>query len=349
VAAPEWPWISDLLWLPDGSGMLVTVAERQQPRQIWFLPRNSSAARKITSDISMYGSISVTADSKSIVAQRADVTANLFVVDTQQPSKPRALTTGLWNCFGASGVRWVPGGRILYTVCGAGSTLNVIDPVTADSRQIGRLNRTWQPAVSPDGQHIAFVSDRSGPEEIWVCDINGNDVRQLTHKGPARFPCWSPDSKSVYFNTQGTDQVVWRVTIDGKAEQVVKYPTNSPDISPDGRFLLLRVRSSDPKTQLWRTAIVPVSSPDSPRFLPVPRNGGPPRAQWINSTSFAYLDYIGGISNLWSENADGGAARQITRFDSGEILSYDVSRDGRYIAMSHGEHVNDIVLIRDFR
>jgi Tol biopolymer transport system component len=349
IPTPDWPGLGGLVWLPDGSGLLITVSERQQPRQIWFLPRGSTAARKITSDISMYNSISVTADSRSIVAQRADVTANLFVIDTQQPAKPRPLTTGLGNCFGTGGVRWVPSGKILYTVCGPTTSLNLIDPVTAGSREIQHGFSAWHPSVSPDGQHIAFVTDRAGPEEIWISDIDGNDARQLTHQGPLRFPTWSPDGKTIYCNSQGNTQTVWRVSLDGHMEQVVTYPTNSPDLSPDGKLLLCRVRSTDPKTQLWRTAIVPLAATDKPRFLPIPRNGGPPRAQWIGAKSFAYLDYIGGVANLWFEDMNSGAARQITRFDSGDIISFDVSRDGRYIAMSRGEHVNDIVLIRNFR
>src|SRR5579862_38961 len=37
-----------------------------------------------------------------------------------------------------------------------------------------------QPAVSPDGKHIAFVSDRSGSENLWVANLDGSEAKALT-------------------------------------------------------------------------------------------------------------------------------------------------------------------------
>ncbi len=349
VPSPDWSSIGSLAWLPDGSGMLVTVADRLQPGQIWFLPSDGATARKITSDVSMYGALSVTADSHSIVAHRADVTANLWVADAREPARLRPLTTGLWNCFGNGGVRWIKGGKILYTVCGATSSLNVIDAATGGSQELAHGFAAWQPAVSADGQHIAFISDRSGSDEVWTSDIYGADIHQLTHQGPIRFPSWAPDGRSIYVNTQGNEQAIWRFDLDGHAQRVVGGPTNSPDLSPDHKRLICRLRSTDPKEELWRTAIITLGDEDRPQFVPVPRTGGPPRAQWTSANSFAYTDYVGGVANVWFYDLPSGTSHQVTRFDSGEILAFDVSRDGHTMAMSHGEHVNDIVLIRDFR
>ncbi|HSP14719.1 MAG TPA: LpqB family beta-propeller domain-containing protein [Thermoanaerobaculia bacterium] len=349
VPTPDWPGINGLAWLRDGSGMLVTVSDRTQPRQIWFLPRGGSGARKITSDISMYGPMTVTADSRSVVAFRSDVTANLFVVDSQQPLEPRALTAGMGNCFGTAGIRWLPGGKLLYTVCGETPSLNVIDPATGDSRQLLRGVGYWQPAISPNGDHIALVSDRSGAQELWIAEANGGNLRQLTRgQSPVGSPSWSPDGRSLYFLTSGREQAVWRISLDGTLQRITSRPTSSPDISPDGKSLICRLRSTDPKTPLWRTAIVPVAGGD-PTFLPIPRSGGPPRPQWVKGRTFAWLDYIGGVSNIWIEDLGGSSPAQITRFDSGHILAYDFSADGRFIAISHGERVDDLILIRNFR
>jgi len=53
---------------------------------------------------------------------------------------------------------------------------------------------------SPDGKLIAYISDASGEEELWLTDQGGNSpARQLTHGNTTRFyhPVWSPDSKRV--------------------------------------------------------------------------------------------------------------------------------------------------------
>jgi tricorn protease len=57
-------------------------------------------------------------------------------------------------------------------------------------------------AWSPDGAHIAYISDASGEEEIWIVDQNGTEpARQLTDGHTARFLGlhWSPNSERIAF------------------------------------------------------------------------------------------------------------------------------------------------------
>ena len=349
IRSPEWPGVSAVTWMRDGSGLLIGASDRQSPRQVWFLSLDGNA-RKITSDISFYGAFSVTADSRSIVAHRAEMTANIWLLDASGVPKARPLTTGLGNCFGTGGVRWMPDGNVLYTNCAPDriTSLQTLNPQSGEVRDFHR-GRMWQPAISPDGKQMAFISDASGTEEMWVADINGSNQRRLSNHGPVANPTWWPDGQSVVFNTRGTTQHVWRTWLDGRAERLTDHPTNTPAVSPDARWLLCRRRSTDPKTALWQTTLLPVDRKGPPRFVEVPRSGGPPIPQWFSGNAFAFIDHLEGVGNLWLQDVRGGEPRQITRFDSGAIVAYDVSRDGRSIAVAHSERVNDIVLIRDFR
>src|SRR5262249_18549665 len=65
--------------------------------------------------------------------------------------------------------------------------------LTADSPE----NDTM-PAFSPDGERIAFRSDRDGGG-IFVMDRNGENVRQLTNEGYN--PAWSSDGKEIVYAT----------------------------------------------------------------------------------------------------------------------------------------------------
>ncbi len=67
--------------------------------------------------------------------------------------------------------------------------------------------RDRRPRFSPDGQRIAFYSDRSGNYEVWTVAREGGDLRQHTRdprRRNARHPTWSPDGSRIFFSRTGT-------------------------------------------------------------------------------------------------------------------------------------------------
>ncbi len=266
-----------------------------------------------------------------------------------------ALTSGIGNRIGGGGggVRWLNDSEVLYSgLADAMSTVFVVDQNGGAPRRPIHNMPGWHLAISRDRSRIAFVSDKSGASQIWIADADGANPRPLPTRGTVGWPSFTPDGTSVVYLRQDTQQNAWRVAIDGKSEpvQITNVPTNRPVASPDGKSLLCRMRSQEKGTALWRTAVVTMDGGARPRFFDEPRFGGPPVFDWMpDGRAFVYVDWADGVANLWMQEVDGGAPRQLTFFDSGEIYAFDVARDGKRVAMSRGQSTRDAVLIRDWR
>lgn len=101
--------------------------------------------------------------------------------------------------------------------------------------------RDKEPTFSPDGKTIAFISDRSGREEIYLTAADGSsDAQKITDQDTLKFNItWSPDSKSLSFMT--TDDKLYVYETGSKQSHEVassKYGALSGGIwSPDGKWI----------------------------------------------------------------------------------------------------------------
>jgi Tol biopolymer transport system component len=73
-------------------------------------------------------------------------------------------------------------------------------------------------AFDPFGRSIAFASNRQGTYDIWVVNVDGRHLRQLTRlSGDERRPVWSSDGKKLAFVTQDESKgSLWVVDADDK-------------------------------------------------------------------------------------------------------------------------------------
>ena len=56
-----------------------------------------------------------------------------------------------------------------------------------------------QPRVSPDGTRVAFISDRSGSDNVWIAKIDGSDAKKMSNESDNAVisPDWTPDGRFV--------------------------------------------------------------------------------------------------------------------------------------------------------
>ncbi|QIG79391.1 amidohydrolase family protein [Stakelama tenebrarum] len=146
------------------------------------------------------------------------------------------------------------GGTILFDLLG---DIYALDPAGGTARPVlTGMAFEFQPVFSPDGSRFAFVSDRSGSNNIWVANADGSGLTQLSHDSGATVfssPAWSPDGRHVYASRMvhkvlAFELYRYNVTGRGEPEQITKAQPNGEGwddrhnamgavASPDSRYV----------------------------------------------------------------------------------------------------------------
>jgi TolB protein len=106
-------------------------------------------------------------------------------------------------------------------------------------------------AISPDGTRMAMILSKSGSPDVWVCNVDGTGLKQLTATPEDESsPCWSPDGQWICFATKmNARRMLARIPANGGAIQRlstsgVLNPTE-PDYSPDGKWIAFTSQMGD--------------------------------------------------------------------------------------------------------
>ena len=198
-------------------------------------------------------------------------------------------------------------------------------------------------SISPDGERIAWTSDRSGHQEVWVCNADGSEQQQLTSlETKSGAPTWSPDGKWVVFDTRvnGSSDLYLIDSRGGPARPLLAGPEEDfqPTWSADGRTLYFSSLRGG-AVGIWRVAIErSVTRPfeiEPGRIEPVVRQTG---VVWCKvSPDGEFLFYRGGSDDpaesrrLYRKQLPDGdevaVAENVEGFDSASSAVYFISSD----------------------
>ena len=118
------------------------------------------------------------------------------------------------------------------------------------------------PAVSPSGRWLAYVSDESGNDEVYVRPFpNTGDGRTQVSTGGGEAPRWARDGRHLFYQSTSRNELVAVAVMPGPDPTLAvsepealfsldPYVIDDYDTTQDGRFVMIRRRGAERPSEL---------------------------------------------------------------------------------------------------
>jgi Tol biopolymer transport system component len=202
------------------------------------------------------------------------------------------------------------------------------------------------PAISPDGQYVAFSVQQRGKTLIYIMKADGTNTRNVADSLDLQGNlAWMPDGRSITAGAhdRGVPHL-FRVPIDGRSPTpfVHEYSVD-PVWAPDGRFVVYS--GPDIGTTFSVKAVTAEATAHPLRKLALTR-GARHLVFLPGGQSLMFLRGEINHKNLWLIDLETGAERQVTNLPPDfNIRDFDVSPDGRDVVLERVQERSIIVLL----
>ena len=353
--------VGNLVWMPDGSGLVVGYrsTETAGRTQIGYLSYPDARFSAITRDINSYPSFTLSADGKIVASLQKKDSSRLDLLPAggskaADPAPPFVEEQYIDSLnWGSNDDLLLSEGGKLFRVSPDGSSRT---PLIQDPNSFVTYASACQ-----GGRSLVFT--RIGHEgsttfDLWRAGGDGSNPVQLTREVNGFTPTCTTDGEWVYFTTPSSGQLsLQRVSFEnggagenfpGSAVPNSFMGAQGFGLSPDGKELVYVASVVDPvtKSATQKLAIVDLASGRPSRVLDAdPRlSRGPVFTP--DGKALAYPIREKGVDNVWVQPLDGGPGRQITNFTGQEIVALSWSPDGKQLAVLRMQSKSDIVLLR---
>ncbi len=210
----------------------------------------------------------------------------------------------------------------------------------SEKRLTTHAGNDLEPAWSPDGQLIAFSSDRDGFDQIYLMESDVSSQRRLTSSSSNDYwPAWSPDGSSLAFiSERGKTKQIYIMDADGGNErQLTTHDSDNwqPSWSPDGKQIVF-TSNRDTIEEIYA---INANGSGERRLTNSNTSDGAP-AWSPDGEQIVFASQRSGNFNIHIMDADGGNVLQLTddaAWDGrpawspdGEAILFASDRDGNY-------------------
>lgn len=230
---------------------------------------------------------------------------------------------------------FVSGGDVWTVPANGGTASLLISHPATESR----------PQFSPDGKRLAFVSNRTGNSDIYVLNLETNDLSRITFDDVSdNLDAWSRDGKWLYFSSSSKDIAgmndIFRVSSTGGTPQIVSGDRYTSEFfaapAPDGNSIAFSARGFG-NAQWWRKGRSHIDESEiwmktGDTYNKLTDIGA--KQLWTmwsgDGKQIYFVSDRNGTQNIWTQTGK-NPARMLTDFKDGRVLWANISYDGKQI------------------
>jgi Tol biopolymer transport system component/imidazolonepropionase-like amidohydrolase len=212
------------------------------------------------------------------------------------------------------------GSRVVFAALGDLWTVSAAGGEAVPERLTNDVFVEMNPVWSPDGQALAYSSDRGGEMDLWMRDLRTGTDRRLAPGGEKA--AWSPDGTRLAFLDPASQlRVVDVKSLEGRQVHERLNEPGRPSWSPDGRAVVMsalhpyssRFREGTNQV-LWVQVDPNPASTGRDAFAP---------DRWFDPLPHKSIGMRENLGPVWSPDG-----RQMAAIIDGYLHAYPVSRDG---------------------
>jgi len=265
---------SQIALSPDDSRVVVEVVSTSTQFDLWVIDVARGVSSRLTTDPASERDPVWSPDSREVVfSSTAGGDQDLLIKGLLGSDPPRPLPGGVGQTRGERDIaeEWSPQGNTLIYMTidasNAGRTFWTVSPDDEDEQEPQELLRNAfsvdEPRVSPNGRWLAYISQESGQQQIYVEPFRARGEKVRVSTGGGGQPRWRGDGKELFYLSPDGSLMVVTVGEGATAPRIglpavlvpaadLRAVVQSPDfddyaVTSDGqRFLVKRTLETDP-------------------------------------------------------------------------------------------------------
>jgi eukaryotic-like serine/threonine-protein kinase len=371
-AAFEGKVVFQMAWNPDGRWLYFVYPSKTERisliSRIGAISYPDGRFRPVVNDTTDHFTVTLSADGKTLATVQSQTPEEITIL----PGTGKGASAGVPNLPSQGTIPsfdWAADGQLLVS-----EGLQLVRLRTDGTAAVTLVNDTasWinDVASCDEGRWITLnwmLHGGGNDSNLWRTNSDGSGALRLVPGGENVLWNCSPDGKWLYYYARGQNTGLMRVPYaGGKPEELpgTKLPSallESTTLSPDGKTLAAFLSRVEVEHGVVRNQIALLNLEEAKpavRFIGVEPNLnfvfhalGPQLNRSFHFTpdgkALAIAVEEKGVGNIWIQPLDGSKGRQVTNFDSEQLLDFRWSPDGKSLGVLRYHVDSDVILLRD--